>query len=141
MKLRHVLKKLIICCLGVLALYSAAHAQGTFLKGHVLDSHGTPLPGVVVKIKGTTRGVATDAQGAFEISYKAPAALVVTAIGYITREINLTNSESIEIRLAEDNQQLDEVVVTALGVKREKRILTYSSQEIKGNELVQSKDP
>jgi len=141
MKLRHVLKKLIICCLGVFALYSAAYAQGVSLKGRVLDSHGTPLPGVVVKIKGTARGVATDAQGAFEISYKAPATLVVTFIGYITQEINLTNNESIEIKLAEDNQQLDEVVVTALGVRREKKILTYSSQELKSNELVQAKDP
>jgi len=141
MKLKDVLKKLIICCLGVLTLYSAAHAQGVSLKGHVLDSHGAPLPGVVVKIKGTNQGVATNGQGAFEINYKAPATLVVTAIGYISREVSLTNNESIEIRLAEDNQQLDEIVVTALGVKREKKNLTYSSQEIKSNEILQAKDP
>lgn len=141
MKLKHVLKKLIICCLGVLALYSAAHAQGVSLKGRVLDAKGAPLPGVVVKIKGTNKGVATDAQGGFEISYKAPATLIITAIGYITKEADLTNNESIEIRLAEDNQQLDEVVVTALGVKREKKNLTYSTQQVRGDELVQAKDP
>jgi TonB-linked SusC/RagA family outer membrane protein len=141
MKLKHVLKKLIVCCLGVLALYSAAYAQGISLKGRVLDSHGEPIPGVVVKIKGTTNGVATNAQGVFQISYKGPATLVVSAVGFITKEVNLTDNQTIEITLADDNQVLDEVVVTALGVKREKSILTYSSQEIKNSELVQAKDP
>ncbi|MDR3697874.1 SusC/RagA family TonB-linked outer membrane protein [Mucilaginibacter sp.] len=141
MKLKQVLKRLIFSFLGILALYSTSYAQSIILKGKVTDDKNLPVPGAIIKIKGTNKGTATDVQGAFSISYQGPVTLVITGIGYNTQEINLTNQSNIEIKLAENNRQLDEVVVTALGVKRSKKILTYSSQEVKGDELVQAKDP
>lgn len=141
MKKKHVLKNLIACCLAIIAFCSTAYAQEVSLRGRVLDVHGKPIPGVTVRIKGTTHGVATNVQGVFQISYKDPATLVVSAMGFITKEINLTGNSNIEITLDDDNRVLEDVVVTALGVKREKSILTYSSQQIKNSELVQAKDP
>ncbi|WP_428329447.1 SusC/RagA family TonB-linked outer membrane protein [Mucilaginibacter sp.] len=141
MKLKRVLKKLFFSCLCIMAVHSIAYAQGTTLKGKVSDEKGLSVPSAVVRIKGTTKATTTDILGNFTISYQGASTLVITSLGYNTKEINLTGQTTIEITLTENNQQLDEVVVTALGVKRSKKILTYSSQEIKGDELVAAKDP
>jgi len=141
MKLKHVLKKLFFSCLGILAFYSNTFAQGTVLKGRVVDNQNNPIPGVSIKIKETAKATTTDAGGAFSIAYQGPSTLVASFIGYTTREFHLTDQITLEIKLDDNSTQLNEVVVTALGIKREKRILTYSSQEIKGSELVQAKDP
>nr|WP_183558883.1 SusC/RagA family TonB-linked outer membrane protein [Mucilaginibacter sp. SP1R1]MBB6148529.1 TonB-linked SusC/RagA family outer membrane protein [Mucilaginibacter sp. SP1R1] len=121
-------------------LACTSYAQ-TILKGRVTDTDGAPVPSANVKIKGTQTGIATDADGAFNISYKAPATLTITAVGYIGKEINLTNETQIQIKLVQNNIQLNDVVVTAIGVKREKRLLTYSTQELKGEELSRTKEP
>ena len=141
MKLKRVLKKLFFSCLCIMAVHSVANAQGTTLKGKVSDEKGLSVPSAVVRIKGTTKATTTDILGNFTISYQGASILVITSLGYNTREINLTGQSTLDIVLTENNQQLDEVVVTALGVKRSKKILTYSSQEIKGDELVAAKDP
>lgn len=111
------------------------------LKGKVSDTSGEGIPSVSVKIKGTTKGTFTDTKGEFSISYQGNSTLVLSAISYTTKEVALTTQKTIGVTLQESNQDLNEVVVTALGIKREKRMLTYSSQEIKSDELVQTKEP
>lgn len=117
-----------------------AQAQST-IKGRVVDPTNAPVPGVSIRILGTTQGTSTDASGFFSIGYQPEATLRVSALGYETQEIPLTNQQEVTIRLISDNQALSEVVVTALGIKRERRQLTYSTQEVGGEEITKTREP
>jgi len=138
---RSTLKKLFLTCLSIILLCCGAYAQTISLRGKVTDDKGNAIPGAVVRIKNTNKGTTTDASGSFSINHENPAKLVISFIGFLTREADVTNEQTITISLNEDSQALNEVVVTALGVKREKRNLTYSTQQVRGDELVQAKDP
>ncbi|TWI95071.1 TonB-linked SusC/RagA family outer membrane protein [Mucilaginibacter frigoritolerans] len=138
---KRLLKKLFMTCLSITLLCCGAYAQSISLKGKVTDNKGLPMPGVTVKIKNTNKVTVTDVNGSFVISHENPAKLVVSFIGFITKEVPVTNEATVTISIAEDAQSLNEVVVTALGVKREKKNLTYSTQQIGGEDLVQGKDP
>ena len=96
----------------------------------------TPIPGVNVTIKGTTRGATTDALGKYRIVVaNSTDVLVFSFIGYVTKEEPVGNRTEINVTIADDQKQLDEVVVTALGVKREERSLGYAVQKVSGNTL------
>jgi len=136
-----VLKQAVLSCICTLALCGYGYAQTIALRGKVTDAAGIGIPAASVKIKGTTKGISTDANGAFVISYNDNEILIISAVSYSSKEVVLKGQRSLNITLTEDNQNLNEVVVTALGIKREKRMLTYSSQEIKSEELVQAKEP
>jgi TonB-linked SusC/RagA family outer membrane protein len=105
------------------------------IKGAVKDAKGQPLPGVSVSIKGTSQGTQTDANGAFSISAKVGDVLVFSYLGYVKQEVPITGTGALSILLAEDHAQLQEVVVTALGVKRSEKSLTYANQVVGGAEL------
>ena len=117
------------------------HSQTVF-KGKVLDENNGPLPGASVLIKGSNKGVATDFDGDFEIELPSEnETLVVTYIGYLTLELNTINKTFATIVLEPDSQKLDEVVVTALGIKREKKSLGYASQELNSDEVSSAREP
>ena len=116
-------------------------AQNKVLKGKVQDDQGGPVPKASVIIKGTRSGTSTADDGSFEISAPPHATLTISAVGYFNREIKTGTQEELTVTLSPNSNSLSEVVVTALGVKREKRELTFSSQEIKADELVRSKEP
>jgi len=127
--------------LSVFVFCYSTYAQTVTLKGKVTDEKGEPIAGASVKIKNTNIGSVTNGSGLFSLNYSGQGTLVVTAIGFAGNEVKLTGQAQVNVALAEDNKLLNEVVVTALGIKRDKRILTYSSQEIKGESLTQSKEP
>jgi len=117
------------------------YGQTPLVSGKVTDAQGQPIPGISVKVKGTSIGASSDAKGLFSIKSANPATLIFSGIGYVTKEFAYNGQSNIIITLSEDQQNLNEIVVTALGVKRDKRNLTYSSQEVKGDQLTQSKEP
>jgi len=135
-------KKLILIAL-ILIFSSQFDVFGQMqLKGVVRDSNKQTLLGVSVKIKGTTTGVVTDADGAFSLrSEQSQGSLVFSYIGFLTQEIAIDGKSNFEILLIEDATLLNEVVVTALGIKKDVRTLGYASQEIKGSELVKAREP
>ncbi|TWR27329.1 SusC/RagA family TonB-linked outer membrane protein [Mucilaginibacter achroorhodeus] len=139
--LKLLLKRIILPLVTVFAVCLNANAQTITLKGKVTDEKGLPIAGASVKLKNTGSGTTASAEGNFTISYSGRPNLAVSAIGYTTREVSLTGQSQLTIALPEDNKVLNEVVVTALGIKRDKKILTYSTQEIKGDVLAQSKEP
>jgi TonB-linked SusC/RagA family outer membrane protein len=110
-----------------------ALAQEKTASGVVTDVSGLPLPGVNVVIKGTNKGVQTDFDGNFKIQAKEGAVLVFSYTGMAT--VERTAGSGMTIKLADDAVKLGDVVVTALGVKREKKSLGYASQEVKGSDL------
>lgn len=104
--------------------------------GKVTDENGEPLIGVNIQVKGTSKGTATDFDGNFALGdIDEQATLVISYIGYQTREIEVDGKSSLEIVMISDSQMLDEVVVTALGIKREEKSLGYSVQNVSGDDL------
>ncbi|WP_179416121.1 SusC/RagA family TonB-linked outer membrane protein [Mucilaginibacter sp. E4BP6] len=116
--------------------------QASFvLKGFVRDASGQALIGVTVSIKGTSTGTQTDANGKFAITVNTGDVLVFSYIGYIKKEIPITAPTELTIELDENSKELSEVVVTALGIKKERKSLGYSVSEVKGSELTTAKEP
>lgn len=106
------------------------------VKGVVSSDAGELLPGVSVIIKGTTHGVTSDFDGNYSIEVpNSSSVLVFSYLGMKTREITVGNQTTLNVVLETDSQQLDEVVVTALGISREKKSLGYSISEVKGDAL------
>ena len=122
-------------------LFVGAYAQKT-VTGTVKDVTGNPVPGVSVSVKGTKRATQTDANGKYSLSLNPGESIVFSAIGYLRTEIPVENRSSIDISLKEDSKALDEVVVTTgFGVKQQTRKLSYSIQEVKGDDLVRANEP
>ncbi|MBC8152432.1 MAG: SusC/RagA family TonB-linked outer membrane protein [Bacteroidetes bacterium] len=94
-----------------------------------------PLPGVSIIIKGTTTGTTTGADGRFSINAPSTATLTFSFIGYESQEVAVGSRTTIDVTLRGDAQTLGEVVVTALGIQREKKALGYATQEIQGSAL------
>jgi len=133
------MRKLASTLLVLLLLNYAALAQNTPFSGKVSDEQGAPVPFATVKVKGTPNGVAANAEGSFSINTKTGDILVVSATGYAEKEVTLGAEKTFTVTLTTTAGNLDEVVVTALGIKREKRMLTYSTQEVKGSAVVDAK--
>ncbi len=110
------------------------------IKGVVKDTKGEPLIGVNIKVKGSTVGAITDMDGQFTLQAEKNAVLEVSYIGYTQQELKVTDNPNLAIVMVEDNQVLSEVVVTALGIKRETKSLTYNVQEMKAADLTSVKD-
>ena len=115
--------------------------QDTKVTGTVEDEFG-PVAGASVVIKGTTTGTMTDMDGHFTLEgVKKGDIIQISFIGFATQDIPYTGQATLNVKLAEDAQKLDEVVVTALGMKRDKKALGYAMQELKGDELLSSREP
>ncbi len=110
--------------------------KDVLIRGKVTDkTTGQPLAGVSIQIKGTTTGTSTDANGAFSINVPDDAILVITSVGYERIEVPVNGQTNINISLEPSITGLHEVVVTALGIKRQERELGYATQEIKGSSI------
>ncbi|RFS22461.1 SusC/RagA family TonB-linked outer membrane protein [Chitinophaga silvatica] len=129
---------LFLCC-GVLNAFS----QSRTISGTVTDANdGSPLPGVTVVVKGTTRGAMTSGDGTYRISNVANGeTLVFSFIGYLTKEITVGTESTINVTLAADKKQLGEVVVTAVGLKRNENSLGYSVATVKPDQILQKSEP
>ncbi len=108
------------------------------IAGIVQDEKGSPLVGVSVQEKNSSNGTLTDQNGAFRLSADPEAALIFTYIGYLRQEVPLNGRVSLAIRMAPDSRGLNEVVVTALGIKRERRKLGYAISTVSGDEIVKA---
>ncbi|WP_228520906.1 SusC/RagA family TonB-linked outer membrane protein [Flavobacterium sp. HJJ] len=117
-------------------------AQTKKINGFVSDASGTPISGANVNVKGETNGASTDFDGKFTLDVKPGATLIISYLGYDTRNVEVGESSTIDVKLnAASSTALTEVVVTSLGIKKSKKSLTYSAQELKGEDLVRAKDP
>jgi TonB-linked SusC/RagA family outer membrane protein len=136
------MKKNYLKCLSVLLLVMismTALAQKS-ITGTVRDN-SAPLPGVNVAVKGTTKATQTDGSGKFTITANSTDVLVFTMLGYAKQEVTVGNQQNVNITLSDATSELSEVVVTALGIKRERKSLGYGVQEVKGETLVSAKEP
>lgn len=110
------------------------------ITGTVTDSIGIRIQGVSVANKTNGSATSTDADGTFTIDAKEGDILVFSSIGYIRQEIRIGNQTQLSVIMRQMESQLDQVVVTALGIKKSTKSLTYNVQELKGEELTRNKD-
>ena len=115
-------------------------AQEKMVSGVVSDDQGMPLPGATVIVKGTTNGTTTDFDGNYSIDASVGDTLSFSFIGYVTQDIVVGSSDQINATLVADSQQLEEVIVTSLGIKREKKALGYAVSEVGDEQLEQRAD-
>jgi TonB-linked SusC/RagA family outer membrane protein len=128
------MKQIVLICL-VFFTSLATFAQVKSIKGVVSDQNGLPLPGVTVLIQGTAKATQTDYDGVYVIEASKGNVLIFSYIGIKTKTVTVGDSAQLNVVLAEDTQNLDEVVVTALGIKRQKKELGYAVQDVKGDQL------
>lgn len=111
------------------------------VKGTVTDLKGESIIGANILEKGTMNGCISDMDGHFSLSVPANATLLVTYIGYEPQTIHLNGQTSLNIQMKEEALTLEQVVITAMGIKKKASSLTYSTQQVEGNELTRAKDP
>jgi TonB-linked SusC/RagA family outer membrane protein len=125
---------MLTCALSLFCLL--AISQTVSLKGKISDEDGYPISGATIRIKGKKSGVISKEDGTFSIPSPAGSGglLMVSAIGFVEQEMPVNGQADLAVTLKKSNKQLDEVVVTAYGIKRDKNTLPYAAQTISGDE-------
>lgn len=136
---RKSIRLLLLLFMGLWSTLAFSQAKKT-ITGVVQDEAGAPVIGASVKVVGSTTGVATDADGNFSIQAASTNQLLITSVGFDEKQVTVGNQSEISITLNRANSALQEVVVTALGIEKQKKSLGYSIQEVKGQTLVESRE-
>jgi TonB-linked SusC/RagA family outer membrane protein len=130
------MRKLLLLAGSMLLLSVSLLAQNRTITGKITDPDGKPVPGASIIIKGSKTGTSSQTDGTFSISVPEKAkALSVSAIGWIEQEVEIGNRTSLTIVVAAKDKTLNEVVVTSLGIVRDKRSLGYATQQLKADQL------
>ncbi|MES2373046.1 MAG: SusC/RagA family TonB-linked outer membrane protein [Bacteroidota bacterium] len=132
------LLRFLFTCL-LFAIFTTANAQ-TNISGTVLDAEKTPLSGASVHVKGTTKVTTTNSSGSFSINAGAKDVLIISFIGFTTIEVPVAGKNNVSVSMVrEDAKNLEAVIVTALGIKRDARKLGYSASIVKVDEIAQNR--
>ncbi|POY36956.1 SusC/RagA family TonB-linked outer membrane protein [Solitalea longa] len=137
------MKKSLLLVAWLLMFTFVSMAQNRTITGTVTDKlDGQPVPGVTIQVKGTNLGAQTNQEGKYSISIPSGTKILVFQyIGYITHEVTIGAGNNYNVALEQDSKQLGEVVVTALGVSREKKTLGYAVSTVSPDNLLQKSEP
>ncbi|HVW95330.1 MAG TPA: SusC/RagA family TonB-linked outer membrane protein [Mucilaginibacter sp.] len=135
------MKKLYMLVTFLLGCFMYASAQNVTVKGVVTDDHNQPLPGVNVKVTGTTTGTTTNVDGKYSVSAPSNASLDFSFIGFVTQTEKIEGKTEINVSMQTDQHVLETVTVTALGIEQKTKTLSYATQNVGGTELEKAKDP
>ncbi|MCY7421638.1 MAG: carboxypeptidase-like regulatory domain-containing protein, partial [Chitinophagaceae bacterium] len=129
--------------LGSLLLFSMClYAQNVFVKGEIVDSiNRNKISGATISVLNSSKATSTDASGNFSLQANKGAQLIITYVGYTDKMIDVSEAGFVSVQLAPATVQLTEVVVTALGIRKETKKLGYSVQEVKGEDLIRAREP
>lgn len=119
---------------------TAVQQQKTTVAGTVTDAAGEPIIGASIVVKGTSRGTVSDVDGHFTLSAPQGTTLEVSCIGFEKKTIKVPASGKVSVMLNEDSRSLGDVVVTAMGIKKERKALGYSVTDMKADELMKNKN-
>ena len=136
--MRKFIRALVVLLL--LQVSQATFAQERIVTGTVVSEDDSPVVGASIVIKGKNTGTQTDANGHFSITASPKDVLTVSAVGFTSQDIKVGNSSAVSITLQPGNSKLQEVVVTALGIKKQERSLGYSVTQLNANELMKNKN-
>ena len=130
-----------IAMILLISLFSLSSFAQQRITGTVTGTNGQAVAGATVQVKGSTRATATDAEGRFAIQAPGNAVLVISSVGFAEQEISVGGKASLTISMTGSGQNMNEVVVTALGIRREQRSLGYSTSTVKPEELTVNRTP
>ena len=133
------IRLLLLLFLGMWSTLAFSQVNKT-ITGVVKDDTGVPVAGATIKVAGSATAVASDNEGNFKIEASPSDKLIITSVGFGQTEIAVGNKSSINVVLNKTSSALQEVVVTALGIQKQKKSLGYSIQEVKGKTLVDSRE-
>jgi TonB-linked SusC/RagA family outer membrane protein len=133
-------KKVLLLVLALLCA-GISFGQETSITGNVVDRNGDPIPGVSIVISGTSRGTVTDLDGNFMLNALPTASLVFSYIGYENQTVLLNNRTQLSIVLSSSDIGLDEVIVTALGIKRDAKTLGFATTTLDGGMISENRTP
>ena len=149
MKRNYCLSLVLLALFGMATPYSVNAADNTpssqstqqakKITGKVVDAAGEPIIGASVAVKGSGTGAVTDLEGKFSLEVPVGSTLEISFVGYTTQTLQVTSSNVYNVTLKDDTQALSEVVVTAMGIKKEKKALGYSVSDINAKELMKNK--
>lgn len=139
--MKMLLKRMLLFSMAAVCFLYGSAQQKQLVSGTVKDPDGNPVAAATVKEKGTTNQVTSDLKGIFKISVNSGATLVVSSVGFATQEIAAGTSGQASVVLQVATKEMTGVVVTALGIKREKKSLGYAVQELKGETVANAKEP
>lgn len=133
MRKQFLLTTMLLLCLATVV------GQVKVITGKVTETNGDPVPGATIQLRGQGKGTVSDPNGAFKLEASNGQVLVISSMGYETKEVKVSGS-TLNVSLTKSDKTINEVVVTALGIKREKKALGYAVQEVKGAELTQTNE-
>ncbi|HSI75365.1 MAG TPA: SusC/RagA family TonB-linked outer membrane protein [Lunatimonas sp.] len=133
-------KKVLLFFLALLCA-GISFGQETSITGNVVDNNGDPIPGVSIVISGTSRGTVTDLDGNFMLNALPTASLIFSYIGYENQTVLLNNRTQLSIVLSSSDIGLDEVIVTALGIKRDAKTLGFATTTLDGGMISENRTP
>lgn len=124
--------------LVVLSFAPSSTLSLAIVKGTITDENGNPVSGATVQVKDGSQTAITDGQGNFTINADNNSTLVISSVGFTNKEVQVNGNSTLNITLQTDQKNLSEVVVTALGISREKKTLGYATQKVDGSMLTES---
>lgn len=127
-------KILSLLAVGILSC-ALSFGQAKTVSGRVTDSNGNPVPFATVRVKGSKQGVSADQNGNYSISVKPGDVLIISSTDITTKEVTVGDANTLDVQVQPNDAALSEVIVTALGLKREKKALGYAAQEVEGKNL------
>jgi ferric enterobactin receptor len=138
--MRKILRLLVVFFLVIFLLPDALLAQQRVITGTVLAEDGNPAQGVTVRVRNSNRITQTDANGHFSIQAATGEILIITYVGYEQQELKINNSSVFAVSMKVSGNNMNEVVVTALGIKKERKALGYSVTDLSSQELMKNKN-
>ena len=140
MKLIYSIKKVSLILLTFGLLLPIIALGQDVIKGKIIDNKGIAIPGVSVSVKETKQGTTSDLNGNFSLNARKGQTLIFSLLGFKKQELLLKSNADLNIVLQDDSKNLNEVIVTALGIKKEAKKIGYSVQEVKGEDLTKARD-
>ncbi|MBO9620419.1 MAG: SusC/RagA family TonB-linked outer membrane protein [Niabella sp.] len=134
-------KKALLIMFALLFGFSSLMAQvKRTITGTVTDADGKPLPGATIKVKGRANAAVADDNGRYSITVEGNPELEISSVGHVMQQVTVGNTNTLSVTLASGSSDLEGVVVTALGVSKQKRQLGYSVTEVKGEDLAKTNE-
>lgn len=138
----HMRKKLLSFLLAMLCFTIASRSQAQTVSGRILDENGVPIPFASVVIKGkNSTGTTSDQSGNFKVSASKGDVLIISSISFATKEITVGSSATLDVTLVPSKNDLSEVVVTAMGIRRSERALGYGVSKVDPSVMLQKSEP
>ncbi|MFC3562968.1 SusC/RagA family TonB-linked outer membrane protein [Pedobacter jamesrossensis] len=136
------MKKVLLLFFLLISVYAVSYAQDRKISGTVTGKNDKlPIPGISIKVEGTSIGMTSDSKGQFSLTVPKNAILVFSSVGYITQKINVGDKTLFQVAMEDEAKSLDDVVITSFGIQRDKKTIGYGVSTVTAEKLTQAPTP